>query len=442
LTAASSNPNASSREILLTLFNDQTLPAATRIAIAKKSSRARRSQATDDHAERSKQRPGDSKPAGEGKETSPLRTAATATLSTLDLLLCIAQDATAPLAERRKAASEAARFFLPKKPGPKKSRRGKFPPDACGFSIDPNSARELRDAKLQLACLRLSRKKLTPDAVARKGGKIHARIKEIQDALQCPCPSKYRLTYVVDGATVPGEIVRDSERLTVLSKRRMEKKTFTAEEDLEEAIRMARLDSFLVGPEVAAGERVTKLREKKRVARGGNGPPLSRAEEASLRCLGLLYPPARPTLNEEEIRERYPLLVRLAEAECPPDHGAVSADELNELDGDGGAEGEVVWFGGNKKVKEDPPDVDFVPWLKGQSRYRAGLVRDAAMRRFHRRYPSLVPDLVIDLMRHYDDLVDNAQGPSIMPDEDLSEQFKVVLKRNDDSLKNPLEEGI
>jgi hypothetical protein len=59
---------------------------------------------------------------------------------------------------------------------------------------------------------------------------------------------------------VPGEIVRDSERLTILLKRHAEKKTFTKEEDLEEAIRMARYDSFLVGPEMAAGKRVTKLR--------------------------------------------------------------------------------------------------------------------------------------------------------------------------------------
>ncbi len=38
------------------------------------------------------------------------------------------------------------------------------------------------------------------------------------------------------------------------------------------------------------------------------------------------------------------------------------------------------------------------------------------MRRFHRRYVPLVPDLIIDLMRNYDDLVDNVQGPSIMPE--------------------------
>ena len=101
-------------------------------------------------------------------------------------------------------------------------------------------------------------------AVARKASKLQAQIKEIQESLQCPCPSKYRLTYSVDGAEVPGEIVRDGERLAILWKRHAEKKTFTAEEDLEEAIRMARYESFLVSPERAAGKRVTELRQKKR----------------------------------------------------------------------------------------------------------------------------------------------------------------------------------
>ena len=98
------------------------------------------------------------------------------------------QDATATPAERLKAASEAARFLLPKKPGPKKSRRGKFPPDEYGFSVDLNLARELRDAKLQLACLRLSSRKLTPYAVAQEASKLQARIKEIQKSLHVRAP--------------------------------------------------------------------------------------------------------------------------------------------------------------------------------------------------------------------------------------------------------------
>ena len=63
--------------------------------------------------------------------------------------------------------------------------------------------------ELQLGCLRLSSKKLAPYAVAQKASKLQARIKEIQESLQCPCPSKYRLTYSVDGAEVPSEIARD-----------------------------------------------------------------------------------------------------------------------------------------------------------------------------------------------------------------------------------------
>jgi hypothetical protein len=45
--------------------------------------------------------------------------------------------------------------------------------------------------------------------------------------------SQYRLTCSVDGAEVPGEIVRDNERVTILWNRHAEKKTFTAEEDHE-----------------------------------------------------------------------------------------------------------------------------------------------------------------------------------------------------------------
>jgi hypothetical protein len=132
------------------------------------------------------------------------------------------------------------------------------------------------------------------------------------------------LTYSVDGAEVPGEIVRDNERVTILLKRHAEKKTFTAEEDLEEAIRMARYDSFLVGPEMAAGKRVIKLREKKRAADHG-GPPLTRTEEVSLRFLGLLYPPPRRSIDERILAE-HPFWDLPAEVERPGERGPICAD--------------------------------------------------------------------------------------------------------------------
>jgi hypothetical protein len=58
----------------------------------------------------------------------------------LDVLLSVAQDAGAVPAERRKAASGAAEYFLPKQRNKKKSRRGKYRPDEYGFSIDPRVA--------------------------------------------------------------------------------------------------------------------------------------------------------------------------------------------------------------------------------------------------------------------------------------------------------------
>jgi hypothetical protein len=62
----------------------------------------------------------------------------------LDLLFTVAQDTAASLADRRKAASKAAEFFLPKNARGKKSRRGKFPPDERGSVVDRELARELR----------------------------------------------------------------------------------------------------------------------------------------------------------------------------------------------------------------------------------------------------------------------------------------------------------
>jgi hypothetical protein len=56
--------------------------------------------------------------------------------------LRIAQDDTASPADRRKAASEVALYLLPKKNAPRKPQHHKFPPDECGFSVNPNWAKE------------------------------------------------------------------------------------------------------------------------------------------------------------------------------------------------------------------------------------------------------------------------------------------------------------
>jgi hypothetical protein len=162
----------------------------------------------------------------------------------LPVLISIVQDSSTKPAEQHQAASELAQYFLPKRPTQKRSKRGNFPPDQYGFVVDADLARELRDTKLKLACLPLSGKKLSPYAIAQKASKLQARIKEIQESLQCPCPSKYKLKHYirVDGldTMIDGEIDRDNDRLNILGKRRVDKKIFTPEEDLEEAIRTKR----------------------------------------------------------------------------------------------------------------------------------------------------------------------------------------------------------
>ena len=213
----------------------------------------------------------------------------TTNLAMLPVLFSIVQESATQPAERRKAASELAQYFLPKKPSQKKSRRGNFAPDQYGFVVDPNEARELRDTKLELAYL--SKRKFTPHAIAQKATKLQARIKEIHELLQCPCPSKYRLKDKFDGADVDGQIVRDYDRLKILGKRRADKKVLTPEEDLEEAICTARYDSFIKGPEIAARLRLAELREKKRAADKSYGPPFTPAQQAAFRLLTLLYPP-------------------------------------------------------------------------------------------------------------------------------------------------------
>ena len=59
-----------------------------------------------------------------------------------------------PLEQRRKAASEAAQYLLPKKPGIKRWWLN-APVDEYGFAITPEIAAEYRDARFELR--RLSR---------------------------------------------------------------------------------------------------------------------------------------------------------------------------------------------------------------------------------------------------------------------------------------------
>jgi hypothetical protein len=217
-----------------------------------------------------------------------------AKFATLDVLFRVTQDNTVSQADRRQAASQAAQFFLPKNPRGKTWRRRKFPADECGFAVDPELARELRDAKLKIANLPLEKKR-TPYALARKVSALQARMNEIQQSLQCPCPSKYGWE----------DIGRDVEQLKILRQARVSGTVFSPEVDLKEAIRTARFDSFVKGPEIAATVLLKNLQEKQRIADQG-GPQLNAVERVNFRFLSLLYMLRPPSLPDEEMLEGHP----------------------------------------------------------------------------------------------------------------------------------------
>jgi hypothetical protein len=169
---------ATAYDLVLILAKDQGLAADTRMAIARKASLFGPSRSMHNRAAAAN---GHGRPSSEmgtrigpdheaNKRTAPKRKAGLAT----DLLFAVAQDIAAAPADRRKAASQVAEFFLPKSARGTNVRRGEFPPDEYGFVVDPELATELRDSKLKLACLNLAKKR-TPYAIAQKARTLNAR---------------------------------------------------------------------------------------------------------------------------------------------------------------------------------------------------------------------------------------------------------------------------
>jgi hypothetical protein len=285
LAAVSCHGTATRHELILVLVEDGALPADTRMAVARKNDPPRATNA-----------------AARGAKTEAM------TFETLDLLLRIARDAAATPAERRKAAAQLAGYFLPKNPRGRTRRRSVFPKDEYGFAVDPVLAGELRDSQLRLDRLRRSNK-LTPYTVAQRARKIQARIRAIQQSLECPCPSKYGVN----------EFQRDRERLDFFHRRRESRKILAFEEEIEEAHRIARHDSFWLGPEATARRRLTELRAKKRAADIAGGRPLTHAEKALLRCLTLLYPLRRPPSPNPQALAEHPFqALPISEGEPSP----------------------------------------------------------------------------------------------------------------------------
>jgi hypothetical protein len=314
LSVASEHPSTPYEELLSRLVTDSRLPGSLRLAVARKwnpdlrlrsvkRGAGKRTTATRETVSAFPDVTGPTKPA---RQTGTTDADAAVDSALFPVLFGILQDSTANRKEMRDAAKKIALYFLPKQSKATTTRANAPSPDECGFAVDPELAKELRDLKLELACLPGTSRKRSPYLVAQKSRKMQERIRAIQESLECPCPTTYRLTRHLPDAeggeiVQEGEIQQDKVRLESFRLRRAKKQVLTLEEDLEEAIRGARYDSHLLGDERVARKELAELQEKERAKRLGFGPALSREQKATLRALTLLYPqhhkPATPELR-------------------------------------------------------------------------------------------------------------------------------------------------
>jgi hypothetical protein len=160
LAAAAANPTATVYNLVLILAKDQALAADARMAIARKAllfgpsrSMHNRAAAANGHGKPSSEMGTRIGPDHEAnKRTAPKRSGAIAAKAGLatDLLFAVAQDIAAAPADRRKAASQVAEFFLPKTARGKKPRRSKFPPDEYGFVVDPETSNGIARQQIEI----------------------------------------------------------------------------------------------------------------------------------------------------------------------------------------------------------------------------------------------------------------------------------------------------
>jgi hypothetical protein len=274
LAIASERQTTSANDFIEILAKDKELPADLRMAIARKFLPAVRSAPVETRGAKLP------KPSSIAKSIS------------LEVLFSTVQDTAVPPEQRRQAASEVARYFLPKKPGIKRWWVN-APVDEYGFAITSEIAAEYRDARFEVR--RLSRTGSNNPRTRNKIEKLRARMNAILHRLQCPCPSLYGID----------QWSNDSARLIYFLQRRDEKINLSEAETAEEAHRRARCDSFVEGPESAARQRLTTLADKLRRFRNRVGPPLTRKERTDWRFLRRLYPSPKPRTYHADDELRY-----------------------------------------------------------------------------------------------------------------------------------------
>jgi hypothetical protein len=249
------------------------------------------------------------------KHRSPhaVGTARDGTLTPLQFLLDVMRAPNTPAHFRLRIAAVVAPYVHFK-------RAADGPPrivveDPTGFSIDPARALELRDAKDRYDVVYM--KRISQPEPGEREADLEARIAEIQQGLQCPCPSRYTEEHRY----------RDQERLKALRGVRYSGLKVSMQEDMEEAWLMARVDSWLTTPEAAARERLTALADRRwEKPTFLDKRPLSLQEQAEFRALRVTYPdlPLEPRIASR-VRMYKESTVRDAFAKYPPADGATDS---------------------------------------------------------------------------------------------------------------------
>ena len=248
LAIASERPTTSACQLVDILAKDQELPADIRMAIAREFLSAGRSRSVGASAVRSsarKQR--------KAQSTGP-RPSRQAIGDWQHSTACFALPRTR-LSQRSSGAKRRRRQRSISYQRSLAIRRWwvNAPADEYGFVITPQIAAEYRDSNYELR--RLANSRSNSPAISRKREKLRARLQAILHRLPCPCPSRYPMT----------ERQHDKDRVIYFLRQREANNPLTEKEEAEEAHRRARVDSFDQGPESAARQRLSVLRDKERI---------------------------------------------------------------------------------------------------------------------------------------------------------------------------------
>jgi hypothetical protein len=291
LSAAAADPNVSPLDYLLNVMRRQTLPLETRIAAAREALpffHSKRQASTERHATPS--RYGDASRGGNGswgssrsvkvrilkggsevaasdgdaetpqnnngsegsarpKRPQAVEIACDGKLTPLQFLLGVMRAPSTPAHLRLRIAALVAPYVHSK-------RAADGPPtiiveDQTGFNIDPARAIELRDAKHRYDVVYRSRIS-QPEDWEREAAGLEARIAEIQQCLECPCPSRYG----------EAQRKRDQDRLKALRHVLNSGLKLSMQEDIEEAWLTARVAAYSSGPEEEIRLRIFHLERR------------------------------------------------------------------------------------------------------------------------------------------------------------------------------------